>query len=102
VDVECVGERRIAVVRSDYLQEIRLTVPYHRFISVNEAHTDNAKIKQEDRKFSGQKTQKKEITKHKTIKTKSELEYTSTQLHCVSKKTTMTFYAITSMHINRI
>jgi len=26
---------------------------------------------------------------------------TQSNLHCVSKKTTMTFYAITSMHINR-
>ena len=44
------------------------------------------KLNKKTENSQAKKLKKKEITKHKTIKTKSELEYTSTQLHCVSKK----------------
>ena len=61
------------------------TIPYHRFISGNEAHTDDTKIKQEDRKSVGlqRKTLKhrKHTTHNKTTKTENEHTYTSTQLY---------------------
>jgi len=66
------------------------TISYHRFISGNEARTDDTTIKQEDRKSVGlqRKTLKhrKHKTHSKTIKTGNEHTYTFTQLEATLQK----------------